>query len=216
MRKEGSAISTRYIVIGAGAVGAAVAAQLDGAGHPVVVVARGANLEALRSRGLHYIRPDSDRWLALDVAGEPDEVDLRVGDVLVLATKSQDSEALLQQWAWRPVDVDGTVRTAAEVLPILLLQNGLENARVALRRFATVVDAVVVIPSSYLRPGEVVSPAAPLVGGFFLGRAPRGGDPTVERIAADLRRASFAVQVVEDSDRWKAGKLLANLAYNLD
>ncbi|WP_175324665.1 2-dehydropantoate 2-reductase N-terminal domain-containing protein, partial [Frankia sp. Cppng1_Ct_nod] len=209
-------MSTRYIIIGAGAVGAAVAAQLHGAGHPVVVVARGANLEALRSRGLRYIRPDSDRWLALDFAGGPDEVDLRVDDVLVLATKSQDSETLLQRWAWRPVDVGGAVRTAAEVLPILLLQNGLENARVALRRFATVVDAVVVIPSSYHRPGEVVSPGAPIAGAFFLGRAPRGSDPTVERIAADLRRGSFAVQVVGDSDRWKAGKLLANLAYNLD
>ncbi|WP_322761136.1 rhodanese-like domain-containing protein [Frankia sp. Cr2] len=209
-------MSARYIVIGAGAVGATVAAQLRGAGHRVVAVARGANLEALRSRGLHYIRPDSDRWVSLDVAGGPDEVDLHVDDVLVLATKSQDSEALLAQWAWRPVEVDGTVRTAAEVLTILLLQNGLENARTALRRFATVIDAVVAIPSSHGRPGEVVAPGAPIIGAFFLGRATRGGDSTVERIAADLRRASFAVQVVEDIDRWKAGKLLANLAYNLD
>jgi thiosulfate/3-mercaptopyruvate sulfurtransferase len=49
-----------------------------------------------------------------------------------------------------------------------------------------------------------------------LGRAPRGHDPAVERIAADLRRGSFAVQVVDDIARWKAGKLLGNLAYNLD
>ncbi|WP_430827785.1 ketopantoate reductase family protein, partial [Candidatus Protofrankia californiensis] len=182
MRKEGSAISGRYIVIGAGAVGATVAAQLDGAGIGVVAVARGANLEALRSQGLRYIRPDGDRRVALEVAGGPDEVDLRADDVLVLAAKSQDSEALLQQWAWRPVDVHGTVRTAAEVLPILVLQNGLENARAALRRFATVVDAVVILPSSHLRPGEVVSPSAPIVGAFYLGRAgraPRGRDSIV-------------------------------------
>ncbi|WP_322768656.1 rhodanese-like domain-containing protein [Frankia sp. Cr1] len=209
-------MSTRYIIIGAGAVGATVAAQLDGAGIPVVVVARGANLAALRSQGLRYIRPDSDRRVALHVAGGPDEVDLHADDVLVLATKSQDSEALLQQWAWRPVTVHGAVRTAAEVLPILLLQNGLENARTALRRFAMVVDAVVLIPSSHLRAGEVVSPGAPIAGACYLGRAPRGSDPAVERIAAQLRRGSFAVQVVSDIDRWKAGKLLANLAYNLD
>ncbi|WP_322751272.1 MULTISPECIES: rhodanese-like domain-containing protein [unclassified Frankia] len=216
MRKDGTAISTRYIIIGAGAVGATVAAQLDGAGIPVVVVARGANLAALRSQGLRYIRPDSDRRVALHVAGGPDEVDLHADDVLVLATKSQDSEALLQQWAWRPVTVHGAVRTAAEVLPILLLQNGLENARTALRRFAMVVDAVVLIPSSHLRAGEVVSPGAPIAGAFYLGRAPHGSDPVVERIAAQLRRGSFAVGVVGDIDRWKAGKLLANLAYNLD
>ncbi len=197
-------------------MGATVAAQLTGAGTRVVLVARGANLEVLRSQGLRYIRPDSDRWLPLDVVGGPDEVDLHADDILVLATKSQDSEALLQQWAWRPVDVPGAVRTAAEVLPILLLQNGLENVRTALRRFVTVVDAVVLSPSSHLRPGEVVSPGAPLVGAFYLGRAPRGSDPAVERIAADLRRGSFAVTVVGDIDRWKAGKLLDNLAYNLD
>ncbi|WP_250285870.1 MULTISPECIES: rhodanese-like domain-containing protein [unclassified Frankia] len=226
-------MSGRYVVIGAGAVGATVAAQLDGAGIAVVAVARGANLEVLRSQGLRYIRPDGDRRVALEVAGGPDEVDLRADDVLVLASKSQDSEALLQQWAWRPVDVHGSVRTAAEVLPVLLLQNGLDNARTALRRFATVIDAVVIIPSSHLRPAEVISPGAPIAGAFYLGRAgrvPRGSDPVepgptvtnpvvdpaVERVAAELRRASFAVQVVADIARWKAGKLLGNLAYNLD
>ena len=218
-------VSRRYIVIGAGAVGATVAVELRLAGIDVVVVARGANLAALRAGGLRYIRPPAtpggepdERRIPLDVVGGPDEVDLRGDDVLVLATKSQDSEALLAQWAWRPVDVDGTRRTAAEALPVVLLQNGIENARTALRRFATVIDAVVLSPSSHVRPGEVVSPAAPLAAAFYLGRAPRGAvdDPTAEAVAADLRRASFAVAVVADIDRRKAGKLLGNLAYNLD
>ncbi|WP_462203610.1 rhodanese-like domain-containing protein [Frankia sp. CcWB3] len=220
-------MSRRYIVIGAGAVGATVAVELRLAGIDVVVVARGANLAALRAGGLRYIRPPAtpggepdERRIPLDVVGGPDEVDLRGDDVLVLATKSQDSEALLAQWAWRPVDADadGTRRTAAEALPVVLLQNGIENARTALRRFATVIDAVVLSPSSHVRPGEVVSPAAPLAAAFYLGRAPRGAvdDPTAEAVAADLRRASFAVAVVADIDRRKAGKLLGNLAYNLD
>ncbi|MCM3925612.1 2-dehydropantoate 2-reductase, partial [Frankia sp. AiPs1] len=167
-------MSRRYVVIGAGAVGATIAAELSLAGIDVVVVARGANLAALRADGLRYIRPPAteggpavERRVDLAVAGGPDEVELRAGDVLVLATKSQDSEALLAAWAWQPVD--GGRTTAAEELPVVLLQNGIENARAALRRFAVVVDAMVLSPSSHLRPGEVISPAAPLVAAFLLG-----------------------------------------------
>lgn len=170
------------MILGAGAVGATVAAELTDAGFEVVVVARGANLQALRERGLRYIRPDSDRHIPIRAAGGPDELALRADDVLVLATKSQDSEALLQQWSWRPV----AGRTAAEVLRIVLLQNGIENVRTALRRFGTVIDAVVLSPSSHIRPGEVISPAAPIVGAFYLGSAPFGHDQAVDSVAGRL------------------------------
>ncbi|CAO5185171.1 thiosulfate/3-mercaptopyruvate sulfurtransferase [Frankia sp. AiPs1] len=235
---DSTAASRRYVIIGAGAVGATVAAELHLAGIGVVLVARGANLAALRESGLRYIRPPRSvggpavvHQLDLPVLAGPDEADLRSGDVLVLATKSQDSEAVLAQWAWAPVD--GGASTAAEALPVVLLQNGLDSARAALRRFATVLDAVVYSPSSHLRPAEVISPARPSVAGFLLGRAPfapavPGGSPgavvdgavvdgaVVEGIAGDLRRAASAVLVVDDITRWKAGKLLGNLAYNLD
>jgi thiosulfate/3-mercaptopyruvate sulfurtransferase len=208
---------TRYVIIGAGAVGATVAAELHGAGRDVVLIARGQHLELLRARGLDYIRPDGTRRLDLPVAGGADEVALRPGDVLVLATKSQDTEAALQEWAWRGVGSS----SAAELLPIVLLQNGLDSVRSARRRFATVVDAVVLIPSSYLDPGEVVSPSTPTVGAIFLGStgpgtASGGPDDVAESIARDLRQSSFAVRVVPDIARWKAAKLVANIAHNLD
>lgn len=200
---------SRYVVIGAGAVGATVAAQLDQIGVDVTVVARGSHLAALRADGLRYVRPDGVRQITLDVVGGPDELRLRPDDVLVLATKAQDAEAALARWAWQPVGLS----TAAEALPVVLLQNGLESARAALRRFTTVLDAVVLIPATHLAPGEVISPAAPTVGVFYLGAA--GGNVPAQ-IADDLRRADFAVQVVADIARWKAGKLLGNISYNLD
>ena len=40
----------RYVVIGAGAVGGTIAARLHAAGREVVVVARGAHLDAIRGR----------------------------------------------------------------------------------------------------------------------------------------------------------------------
>ena len=220
-------MGSRYVIIGAGAVGAAVAAQLVEAGLSVVVVARGANLAALRSGGLRYVRPDGERHVPLEVAGGPREIDLRADDVLVIATKSQDTESVVAEWAWRPVAgarpgpgaAPGESAAAAEALPIVLLQNGIDSARSALRRFATVVDAVVIFPASHLRPGEVVSPGTPLAGGFVLGAAGGGSAAAravVARIAADLDRASFATTVVDDIARYKAGKLLGNLAFNVD
>ncbi|MGD9989943.1 ketopantoate reductase family protein [Pseudonocardia sp.] len=206
----------RYVVVGAGAVGATVAAQLHLAGIDVVLVARGKNLEALRAKGLRYLRPDGARTVALPVVGGPDELTLRPGDVLVLAVKSQDAETALADWAWRPVVVDDEERVAATTLPLVLMQNGLDTARTALRRFATVVDSVVLSGASHVRPGEVVSPGAPLAGGFYLGDAPTGTGEHAQRIAADLRTAEFAVQVVPDIVCWKVGKLLANLFWNLD
>src|SRR5438477_6472426 len=45
----------KLCVFGAGAVGGHVAAKLAAAGHDVSVVARGAHLEAMRSRGLKLL-----------------------------------------------------------------------------------------------------------------------------------------------------------------
>ena len=40
----------RYIVIGAGAIGGTIGGKLAAGGHEVVLVARGAHLDALRAR----------------------------------------------------------------------------------------------------------------------------------------------------------------------
>ncbi|MBL7553121.1 ketopantoate reductase [Frankia sp. AgB1.9] len=236
-------MGSRYVIIGAGAVGATVAAQLVEVGLPVVVVARGANLAALRAGGLRYLRPDGPHQVPLEAVAGPEELDLRAGDVLVLATKAQDTEAVVADWAWRPVAgarpgpgaAPGTPAVAAEALPIVLLQNGIDSARSALRRFAAVVDCAVILPASHLRGGVGGARGARGGGGRGGGGAaggaatvpattlptaePAGPDPVdlaAAQIAADLARASFATTVVDDIARYKAGKLLGNLAYNLD
>ncbi|WP_170323414.1 ketopantoate reductase family protein [Cryptosporangium phraense] len=204
---------SRYVIIGAGAIGAPVAAQLRSTGVGVVLVARGAHRTAIATDGLRYVRPEGERRIKLPVAGSAAEVDLTVGDVLVLATKTQDTEAVLAEWSWRPV-TGGT--TAAESLPLISLQNGLDNERVALRRFARTSGAAVQMPSSYLRPGEVVAPGDPVVGAFYLGGYPGGLDPDAEVWATDLRRSGFAVRLVDDLPRWKAGKLINNVVNPVD
>ncbi len=208
---------SRYVVVGAGAVGASIAAELHRAGVETLLIARGAQLTALREHGLTYLRPDGEHRLRIPVAAGPDEVGLTSGDVLVFATKSTDTESAVRQWAWQPVKrSDGGTGLAATDLPVVTLQNGLANERIALRSFARVIGGVVWIPATFVVPGEVVNHADPVPAVLWLGRYPGGDDPAIEPIAADLRRGGFAVHVVTDIVGHKAHKLLGNLVNTLD
>jgi thiosulfate/3-mercaptopyruvate sulfurtransferase len=207
---------SKYVIVGAGGIGVTFAAELHRAGRAVVLVSRGAQLAALRDAAVRYSRPDGTRQLDLPAVGDPSEIELTAGDVLVLATKTQDVEPVIAQWAPRPVRrADGTVSTAGASIPVLTLQNGLEAERVALRRFKTVFGAVLWLPASYVRVGEVSAPGWPAVGVVWLGAYPGGAHPRLAAIAADLRASSFEAQVVEDIQRWKAAKLTSSVTFAL-
>jgi thiosulfate/3-mercaptopyruvate sulfurtransferase len=210
---------TRYVIIGAGAVGVTFAAQLAEAGRDVLLVARGEQLAALREKRLRYVRPDGERVLDVPSAATPAEAALRSGDILVLATKTQDAAATLAEWADAPVGDETGAATAGASLPVLTLQNGLDAERSALRHFATVFGGVLGLPANYVRPGEVVSPAAPLVGAVWVGRypaGPAGPDERLDAVAADLRAAGFGVQTLADVRPAKAAKLLVSITFILD
>lgn len=200
----------RYIVIGAGGVGGTIGGRLAQAGHDVVLVARGAHLDALRAQGgLRLTTPEGTSVVSVPAVSGPDEIELAGGDVLLLATKTQDAEAALAGWAWRPVR-HGTV--AAGDLPVLCAQNGVASERLALRRFRHVYGVCVWLPATHLEPGAVEAQGAPLSGLLHVGRYPSGTDETIERIGADLAASRFLAPVVPDIMRWKHGKLMANLA----
>ena len=182
----------------------------------MVLVARGAQLAALRDGQVRYARPDGTRRLDLPAIGDPSEIELAAGDVLVLATKTHDVEPVIAQWAPRPVrHAGGAVSTAAASIPVLTLQNGLEAERVALRRFRTVFGGVLWLPASYVRVGEVSAPGWPAVGVVWIGAYPGGEHPALAAIAADLRASDFEAQVVDDIQRWKAAKLTSSVTFAL-
>ncbi|WP_030236264.1 ketopantoate reductase family protein [Streptomyces sp. NRRL S-455] len=199
----------RYIIIGSGAVGGSIGGRLHESGRAVVLVARGAHFEALRDNGLRLTVPTGTLTLDVPVVPRPEDVELREDDVLVLAVKTQDSVAALDAWAARPVAGGGT---AGERLPLVCAQNGVENERLALRRFREVYGMCVVLPCSHLNPGEVVAPCGPNTGALVIGRYGTGPDDTARRIADDLEKARFLAPVAADVMRWKYGKLLGNLA----
>ncbi|MCW2521966.1 MAG: Ketopantoate reductase ApbA/PanE domain protein [Frankiales bacterium] len=210
----------RYVVIGAGAVGGVVAAQLSLNGHDVLLVARGEHGKRIAADGLLIRRPAGAELVPLEVAAGPSEVRLHRADVLVLAVKTQDAESAIAEWAWQPVYADSggagsgnEVGTAAE-LPLLTLQNGRATEDVALRRFARVYGTTVGIAASFLSPGEIVSPSVNPVGVFWIGRYPAGSDELQDQIVADFNHSDLGAFSVTDIQATKAAKLLGNLQHN--
>ncbi len=78
----------KICIYGAGAVGGLFGSRLAGVGHEVSVVARGENLQAIRSRGLRIRRPDGSEE-AFRVRAEDDAARLGPQDYVIVAVKAQ-------------------------------------------------------------------------------------------------------------------------------
>jgi 2-dehydropantoate 2-reductase len=196
----------RFVVYGAGAVGGVVGARLHQQGHDVTLVARGAHLEALRADGLRLVDPDGEVTLRMEAVGGPEEIELGSGTVVLLATKSQDTQAA----------VDRLARVAPSSTPVVCMQNGVANERVALRSFEPVYGMCIVCPAVHLEPGRVEASAHGISGLFDVGRYPRGSDARAGEISAAFTEARCESIARPDIMRWKYRKLLNNLSNVLD
>jgi 2-dehydropantoate 2-reductase len=195
----------RYVILGAGAIGATIGGRLAEAGCAVLLVGRGEHAAAVKHEGLVLAMPDRTLRLPVPMV-TMDELRLTRDDVLVLGVKSQDTAPLLDQLAAVPVDGD------ASDLPVFCAQNGVVNEDTMLRYFARVYGVCVNIPATHLQPGVVESPGTPVSGILQLGRYPAGTDDLAHAVAADLRCSGFVADVRTDVMAWKRAKLLSNLA----
>ncbi len=192
----------RYVVVGAGAIGATLGGRLAEAGRDVVLVARGAHLEALRSAGLQLSLPERALTLRLP-AVSLEELTVEPGDVLVLAVKSHQTSSVL------PV-------LAGTQVPVVCAQNGISNEDEALRYFGDVHGACVTVPAVHLEPGKVEANGSPLSGVLRFGHFPYGTTDLDECLAADLGDAGFGTGVLADVMAWKRAKLLSNVGNALE
>ncbi|WP_165521857.1 ketopantoate reductase family protein [Micromonospora zingiberis] len=210
--------SRRIVIIGPGATGGAIAAELHDVGVEVLLVARGDEYEAINRHGLRYHTTDGVRELRIPVVDGPAGAELRPTDILLIATKAQDVEPALRAWAWQPVShPDGSTTPAARTLPLLTIQNGLNTERVALRWFATVYAAAIGCPAGKEGPGEVLNFGAAARVLCWLGRYHGGSDAQRREIATLLRQAApIRVQEVQDVVAWKAWKLGYNTVNALE
>ena len=84
----------RICVFGAGAIGGNYAARLADAGNEVSVVARGAHLDAIRSKGLTLI--SGDRRIVARVKASDRPADLGPQDVVISTLKATGLAALAE------------------------------------------------------------------------------------------------------------------------
>jgi 2-dehydropantoate 2-reductase len=212
----------RYCVVGAGAIGGYLGGWLAASGEDVSFIARGANLEALRSRGIRVIGEDGVVREARGAAAEhPGE--LGPQDVVLLAVKAHQVAAIAPELA--PLFHDQTT--------VVTLQNGIPwwyfhrhggpyegrsldsvdpGGRIARHIDPARVVGAVVYPAAVLEAPGLVR----VVEGrrFSLGEPDGSRSPRAEQISAGLVRAGFKAPVVSDirSEIWI--KLWGNLSMN--
>lgn len=191
----------RVIVYGVGAVGGAVASALAENGVPVIGIARGAQLDALRSGGLHMRSPEFDQVVRFDCVGSPADIDFAPDDMILLCMKTQHTHAALEDLRMAGVTDQ----------PIFCAQNGVENERLALRVFPNVHGICVMLPVTHLEPGKVVTLCHPRFGMFDIGRFPNGMDADDERLVAAFAGSMIEPFPTADVMAQKYSKLIMNL-----
>ncbi|CAN5319445.1 2-dehydropantoate 2-reductase [soil metagenome] len=163
----------RIGVVGAGAVGGAIAALLARAGHEVDITARGEHLEAIQEHGIVLSGAWGEYRAQVDAAEE-----LTPGvELVIIATKAQDAPEAIR-----------ANLSKLRGIPLVVIQNGLDgiSAAKAASPRSDIVGGLATFASSYLSPGRItVTTAGPL----YLGVASPDSDVPARYAARILNDA---------------------------
>ena len=191
------------LVYGAGAVGAFFGGLLARAGEDVQFVARGRQLQALRTRGLtihsttlgHIEIPSLAMFESAAAAGSC--------DLVLVCVKTQQFPDILD-------DLAASVGPRTVIVP---LQNGVEADEQLAVRFpaAVVLPAVVYVGATVEVPGVVTHVAAGTIG---LGTRRDEDRDAVQAVRDLLARTGQPVHVSNDIQRERWHKLMWNAAFN--
>jgi 2-dehydropantoate 2-reductase len=198
--------AVRVIIYGAGAVGSVIGGRLRQGGADVALVARPAHAEAIRDRGLVLRTAKGSDVIDLEAVTSIGELTPTGDDIVIVTAKTQDTpqiHAELSDWC---TDV-----------PIVCGTNGVEQERMALRRFADVYGMVIQLPAQFEKAGEVTVLCAPTNAILDVGRYPSGIDDTAKQLAALLDGSPHVLSEADDDVMTKKyGKLLINLGNAAD
>jgi 2-dehydropantoate 2-reductase len=215
--------SLKIAIIGVGAIGGYVGIKLALAGEDVTFIARGANLEALRSRGIRLITADGEEKTVAKVRATSDYAAAGPQDMVILAMKAHQVEAVAR-------DVPKLFEPDTVVVP---MQNGIPYwyfHRHAGELAGTRVQSV--DPTGAIGEhigcerviGCVVYPAAELISPgvikhvegnrFPVGEPDGTSSERVTRVSECFTRAGLQAPVLEDirAEIWL--KLWGNLTFN--
>jgi 2-dehydropantoate 2-reductase len=213
----------KIAVIGAGAIGGLVGARLALAGEDVTFIVRGANLQAIRANGIRLIEMDGRERVARNVRASDDYRHAGVHDLVILAMKAHQVEAV----------ADDVAALFGPHTVVVTMQNGIpywyfhgHGGRLAgtcLRSVDPAGRVAAGIPAERVI-GSVVYPASDLLAPgvirhtegdrFPLGELDGSTSERVLRVSACFERAGFKAPVLNDirAEIWL--KLWGNLSFN--
>jgi 2-dehydropantoate 2-reductase len=192
----------RFVVIGPGAVGGVVAVRLVQHGFDVAAIGRGEHARVIVERGLTLATPTGRATVHLPLVTDAADLDWRPDDVVLICTKSQDTDGVLGSLIGAGVD---------RATPVACLQNGVANERRVQRRFDRVYGVPVMSPVLHLEPGVVAAYSDPVPGLLDVGCWPEGVDDVAIDLSAAFAASTFDSHAIADVARWKYTKLLLNL-----
>jgi 2-dehydropantoate 2-reductase len=176
-------------VVGAGAVGGYYGAKLAAAGHRVTFLARGANLKAIRERGLVVWSPLGD--FTVHAAVEDDAERVGPVELVILAVKTYDNDSAIPMVA----------RLTGPSTTVLTLQNGVDSPSevAAMVGEEAVLGGAAYIATALSLPGliEQTGTHRRIVFGEVFGK--RGLSGRVCRISEALAGAGLEVEPVADA-----------------
>ena len=193
----------RIAVLGAGGVGGYYGGALARAGHDVTFLARGAHLDAIRTRGLEVRTPEGTFSAKVSATDDP----ARLGEAIV---------AIVAVKCYSLADVAPAAallaREGADVVPLL---NGVEAAeRLAAAGVPKerIVGGLTHISVARVAPG-IVEKKSPFQR-VTLGELAGGASERVQRIAAAFREAGAEVTESADitADLWRKLAFIASMA----
>ena len=193
----------KIVICGAGAVGSFYGGLLARAGQDVHFLARGAQLDALRTTGLHISSLSLGDIHLPPLRATHDAAEIGRADLVLIAVKAHQTAAVLD---------DVETMCGPETL-LMALQNGLEPDELLAARFGSrrVVSAVVYVGATLERPGFVRHVAA---GTLIIGDRGGVGADRIERVRAALASTGLPVRVTNEIDRQRWHKLMWNASFN--
>lgn len=191
------------LVFGAGAVGSFYGALLARAGHQVHFVARGAQLDAIRTRGIR-IRSHRFGELHVPVTAATEHAAAAAEPELVLVCVKAHHTAAI---------VDDLAAVVSERTMIVTLQNGVDSDEVLASRFGRgrVAAAVVYVGATVDEPGVVTHSANGLI---VIGGPPGFDADRLPALRDALAATGLPVMISDDIQRERWVKLLWNASFN--
>ncbi|MDQ4032841.1 MAG: 2-dehydropantoate 2-reductase, partial [Actinomycetota bacterium] len=177
----------RIVVVGAGGTGGYFGGLLAQAGQNVTFIARGAQLEALSTRGLTLeSRLAGTFTVPVQATDDPNEVG--PVDLILFCVKTYDTDTAAE--SVRPLIRPDTM--------LLSLQNGIDNEeRIAqVAGHTSGIGAVAHVSSAIKAPGVVTQTAGP--GKIILGELSGGASARTEWLRDVLQRAGITAEVHPD------------------